>query len=619
MAATNSSQNKLFQLPLGSRKLASFFERLLGLSVLAKCYESAPKKLGTQQFLSGVLDYLGVRVKAIDSQKVLPSLPKEGPLLIVANHPLGGLEGVAITQLLLELRADTKVLTNNLLTRIPELQSTFIGVDVLSKNAARENVKGIRAASQHLKAGGALLIFPAGKVASVNVRSGKVEDHPWNRFAGNLLRRSGAACLPIYVDGYNSRFFYAMALIHSKLRTLLLPRELANKTGSELKLIIGEVIKPQEVKRFNDDRAVTDYLWMATAFLKRQAGLNNSVSSSISLSSDTDSVAVSVADPVIGPVTDPVKSKDAELNSVNALCSSSEAILNQLVDCQLIETDSYSVYCAPFNRLGSLAETIGIAREVTFSAAGEGTGNRVDTDRFDPHYLHLFIWDRKASRVVGGYRIGRVDEIVAQQGLDGLYSRTLFDFDKHYLNKIGKCLEMGRSFVHPDYQRLPQTLDLLWRGIGLYVAKNPEYHTLFGAVSISNEHSDLARALISECMLESFCAEQRFLEDVKPLVPLKVSGKIWTDAMLASLNHVSMVNKLIGRCDPGKALPTLLRHYLSLNGKFVCFSINEVFNDSLDGLILVDLRKTPSKYLKRYLSKEGAANFLAKWDMSSEA
>jgi hypothetical protein len=266
-----------------------------------------------------------------------------------------------------------------------------------------------------------------------------------------------------------------------------------------------------------------------------------------------------------------------------------------------------------------LTETIGIAREVTFSAAGEGTGNRVDTDRFDPHYLHLFIWDRKASRVVGGYRIGRVDEIVEQQGLDGLYSRTLFDFDEHYLNKIGKCLEMGRSFVHPDYQRLPQTLDLLWRGIGLYVAKNPEYHTLFGAVSISNEHSDLARALISECMLESFCAEQRFLEDVKPLVPLKVSGKIWTDAMLASLNHVSMVNKLIGRCDPGKALPTLLRHYLSLNGKFVCFSINEVFNDSLDGLILVDLRKTPSKYLKRYLSKEGAANFLAKWDMSSEA
>ena len=603
---SHSSATKLFQLPLGNRKLASLLERLLGLSRLAKCYESASKHIGIQPFLSGVLSDLNVAVTVIDEQDVFTNLPQEGPLLIVANHPLGGLEGVAITKLLLARRADTKVLTNNLLTRIPELKSTFIGVDVLSKNATRENAKGIRAASSHLKAGGALLIFPAGKVASVNIRSAKVEDHRWNRFAGNLLRRSGAACLPIYVDGYNSRLFYFMGLIHPMLRTLLLPRELANKVGSELKLIIGEVIKPQEIKRFDDDRAVTDYLWMATAFLKRHTRINEDTKSSCSI------------DPAIDSLSDSPAIENAESDDLAALSPSSEATLKQLVDCRLIETEQYSVYCASFDRLGCLAEDIGIAREVTFSAAGEGTGNSVDTDRFDPHYLHLFIWDNKASRVVGGYRIGRVDEIVERHGLDGLYSRTLYDFDQHYLDKMGKTLEMGRSFVHPDYQRLPQTLDLLWRGIGLYVAKNPEYHTLFGAVSISKEHSDLARALISECMLESFCAEQRFLDDVKPLVPLKVSGKIWTNAMLASLNHVSMVNKLIGRCDPGKALPTLLRHYLSLNGKFVCFSINEVFNDSLDGLILVDLRKTPSKYLKRYLSKQGAADFLAKWNVVLE-
>ena len=170
---------------------------------------------------------------------------------------------------------------------------------------------------------------------------------------------------------------------------------------------------------------------------------------------------------------------------------------------------------------------------------------------------------------------------------------------------------MGRSFIHPDYQRHPLVLDLLWRGIGRYVAKKPQFHTLFGAVSISREHSDLARALIEECMLESFCAEQRFLDDVRPVAPLRVSGKLWTREMLTSLTHISVVNKLVGRCDPGKALPTLLRHYLSLNGRFVCFSLNKVFNDSLDGLILVDLRETPKKYLKRYLGKDGAANFLA--------
>ena len=591
MSISNTPAVNPFKLPLRSRKLANFLERLLGLTTLSKCYDSASKNVGTKQFLLGVLKYLDVRLKAIDAQNVLQNLPAEGPLLIVANHPLGGLEGVTITQLLLERRPDTKVLTNNLLTRIPELQSTFIGVDVLSKNAARENAKGIRKASQHLKTGGALLIFPAGKVASVNVRRRAVEDHQWNRFAGNLLRRSGASCLPIHVDGYNSRLFYLMALIHPKLRTLLLPRELANKGGRELKLIIGEMIKPQEIARLESDKAITHYLRMATEFLKYDARKAKRSTSSLAF--------------------EPIKKQSIRLDETSS--GSAEAILNQLVDCRLIESEQYDVYCAPFNRLGSLAESIGVAREITFRAAGEGTGNRVDSDRFDPFYLHLFIWDKKALRVVGGYRIGRVDEIIAQHGFAGLYSKTLFDFDQQYLNKIGKTLEMGRSFVHPDYQRLPQTLDLLWRGIGLYVAQNPEYHTLFGAVSISNEHSDLARALISECMLESFCAEQRFLDDVKPLAPLKVSGKLWTNDMLASLNHVSVVNKLIGRCDPGKALPTLLRHYLSLNGKFVCFSLNKVFNDSLDGLILVDLRKTPTKYLKRYLGKQGAANFLAKW------
>ena len=151
MSNSNLPAANPFKLPLRSHKLASFLERLLGLSTLSKCYDSAPKNRGTQQFLLGVLSYLDVRLKTIDTQNVLQRLPAEGPLLIVANHPLGGLEGIAITQLLLELRPDTKVLTNNLLTRIPELQSTFIGVDVLSKNAARENAKGIRTASQHLK------------------------------------------------------------------------------------------------------------------------------------------------------------------------------------------------------------------------------------------------------------------------------------------------------------------------------------------------------------------------------------------------------------------------------------------------------------------------------------
>ena len=107
--------------------------------------------------------------------------------------------------------------------------------------------------------------------------------------------------------------------------------------------------------------------------------------------------------------------------------------------------------------------------------------------------------------------------------------------------------------------------------------------------------------------------------DVEPVAPLSVSGKVWSREMLATLCHVPLVNKLVGCCDPGKALPILLRHYLSLNGKFVCFSVNKAFNDSLDGLILVDLSKVPEKYMKRYLGAEGLEHYQKHWKNQVQA
>ncbi len=580
-----------FRLPLRPRWLASTLERLLGLSALERCHASAPKGQGTEAFLQGVLDHLEVTLEAVDPGGVLERLPSEGPLLVVANHPLGGLEGVAITRLLMAQRPDIKVLTNELLTRIPELSDTFIGVDVLSRDAGQANVRGLREANQHLQNGGALLMFPAGKVAAVNPRSRSIEEHPWHRVAGRLMRRSGANCLPIRVEGANSWLFYALGLVHPLLRTLQLPRELANKRGKTLRLVIGESVTSAELRHLDGDVALTNYLRLSTEVLKSEGKVKK------------QSAAISFE-----PIADVSSRRD-----------SIDQALAAIAPWRLLETDPFDVYCAPYAELGCLIEEIGVAREITFRAAGEGTGNRIDSDRFDPHYEHLFVWDKNAKCVVGGYRIGRTREIVDQHGIDALYSRTLYDFDVAYLDKIGNPLEMGRSFVHPDYQRQPKALDLLWRGIGHYVASNPEYHTLFGAVSISNEHSDLARAFIADSMLESFAAEPDFRTDVRPLEPLRAGGRVWTPEMLAELNHVSLINKLVGRCDPGKSLPTLLRHYLSLNGRFVCFSVNRVFNDSLDGLILVDLRKTSPKYLNRYLGKEGAQRFLDYWKQVSAA
>ena len=577
-----------FRLPLKSRPVAGAIERILGLHRLADCYDQRPSNADTNEFLDFALKNLGISLHTPGGEQSLAKIPTTGPLLIVANHPLGGLEGIAITKLMLAIRPDFKVLTNEILTRIPEFQNVFVGVNVLSENAAaaRENFRGVRQVSKHLQDGGALLMFPAGRVSSINVRKRRIEDRPWNRLAGKLLKRSGATCLPIHVGGYNSKLFYSLGLIHPRLRTALLPRELANKENSTLSLTIGDPITPAELRHLDNERSITDYLRLATDFLNVQHERSHAPSS---------------------------------LDFAEILQSDTEASqhLEQLEEFRLISTDTFDVYCAPYDRLGPVMNEIGIAREVTFRDVGEGTGNAVDTDRFDPNYLHLFIWDKEQNRIAGGYRIGHPQSIADKYGMDALYARTLFNFDRNYLDKVGCSLEMGRSFVYPDYQRHPMVLDLLWRGIGAYVAENPQYHTLFGAVSISREYSNFARALIAESMVAAFPADQEYMQDVNPIVPLKVSRKPWSKAMLQSLSNVSALNKLVGRCEPDKGLPTLLRHYLSLNGKFVCFSVNKVFNDALDGLILVDIRKMPKRYLKRYLGKEGSKGFIEKWEQES--
>ena len=134
-----------FELPLKSRLLAKVAGSVLGLAPLAKHYSSRPSSENAKSFLDYTLSALGIDVE-VESSGLLTQIPKTGPVLVVANHPLGGLEGVAIAQMLLKVRPDVQVLTNEMLTRIPELSDIFIGVDVLSANAAHKNLSGMRKA-----------------------------------------------------------------------------------------------------------------------------------------------------------------------------------------------------------------------------------------------------------------------------------------------------------------------------------------------------------------------------------------------------------------------------------------------------------------------------------------
>ncbi|WP_320821957.1 lysophospholipid acyltransferase family protein [Reinekea sp.] len=571
-----------FRVPLTRPWLARLFERALGLSSLARIYDSRPPAASAEQLLDHALHSLNCPVQLLGSS-LQEVLPESGATLVVANHPLGGIEGIALSRALLAVRPDTKVLTNELLATIPELTELFLGVDVLGRKRAHKNTAGVRAASDHLAQGGVLLVFPAGQVSAMRWGDFTVNDRAWNNLVGRLAVQYKATCVPVFVHNTNPLYFQLAGLAHKRLRTLLLPRQLANKAGQAVTLTVGAALRARDYAQLTP-AAVTHLLRMSTYFL--------------------------APGPVKAPVPHrtPLAPPDPSGVSIELL-----AELAELAPYKLLSKGKFDVYCAPFASMDLVFDALARAREVTFRAVGEGTGNDRDTDRFDPHYQHLFIWDSEQQAIVGGYRLGETDKIVAHFGVNALYSRSLYRYDAAYIQTIGNALEVGRSFVTEAYQRHPAALDLLWRGIGQYIVKNPRYSVLFGCVSISSDHSEMARAFISDAMMESFQAEQKFLADVKPIVPLRVKGKVWSNRMLASIRDISVFNKLVGQCDPGKTIPILLRHYLALNGRFVGFSVNRGFNDALDGLILVDLRKMPTRYLNRYLGKDGLTNFLAYW------
>lgn len=578
------------ELPIRSTWLNRLAVAATGLTPLAALYDDwleAPRATGVpvaRQFLDFTLDRMNASLHW-SPDAPLREVPDAGPLLVVANHPLGCLEGMLLTRELLRHRPDTKVLANELLLRFPEFAEVFIGVDVLSRRARQRNSRGIRAACRHLQNGGSLLVFPAGTVSTINLLRRRIEDRPWSHLVGQLQKRYRTACLTVHVDARNRIGFYLAGLVSRRLRTALLPRELANKRDYVMTASAGEVLRAREAELIGDATDITRYLRLGSELL----GARSRPAASRSEARVEHPVAADVDLPLI----------TQQLVSLRPYC--------------LLQDGPFAVYCAPYAGLGPMLQQIAIERERTFRAAGEGTGRELDSDGFDPHYWHLWAWDHDAGRLVGGYRIGRVDAVVREHGLEGLYSRSLYRFDPRFLAGLDSAVEVGRSFVTLAYQRHPRALDLLWRGIGSFIARNPGYHTLFGCVSISGQYSRLARAFLADALLQNFGVTPELRAQVRPQNPLRIAGRNWKPEMLAQLGNVAIINKLLGHLDTGKRIPILLRHYLALNGRFASFTVNDGFNDSLDGLIFVDLRQAPRKYLKRYLGADGANQFLHYW------
>ncbi len=566
---------------------------LLGLRRCARLYAALEPCLDAGSFAEQALQCLGIRWQV--EQKYLERVPREGAVVVVANHPFGGVDGLALIAMLRRVRPDIKVLANPVLARFAELREVVIPLDPFGTRQARQrNVAAVRAGHRWLATGGLLVVFPAGEVAHFHLQNREVMDPEWQDGVSRLVRRSGAAVVPVYFPGSNGIAFQAAGLLHRRLRTALLARQLLNKQGTLLTMRIGEAIPAKRLKAFVTDRELVDYLRLRTYLLGQQ--------------SPDRPVSAVLPQPALPGRQEPL----VEAVPAGQLLQEIARLPDEAL---LHEHGSYQVWCIKAVQSPLLLREIGRLRELTFRGHGEGTGRALDLDGFDEHYLHLFVWNTERRELVGAYRIGLSDEILFKQGCQGLYTSTLFHYREQLFREIGPALEMGRSFVRPEYQKSFAPLLLLWQGIGQFLVRNPRYRVLFGPVSISREYGDFSRQLIAGSLARHMTIPA-LARLVAPRVPVttrlpRVKGcpRNLAEAFAGS---VDSVHALVADLEADqKGLPVLLRHYLNLGGKILAFNLDPDFSEVIDGLILVDMNQTELRTLERYLGKEGAAFYRA--------
>jgi putative hemolysin len=258
-----------------------------------------------------------------------------------------------------------------------------------------------------------------------------------------------------------------------------------------------------------------------------------------------------------------------------------------------------------------LAE-IGRCRELAFREVGEGTGRSSDLDRFDSYYQHLFLWDENSRRLAGAYRLAITSDVLPRFGISGLYTSTLFRFKPAFFERLGPAVELGRSFVLPEYQKNYAPLLLLWKGITRVVERRPDAPVLFGAVSISREYRAASRGLIATYLR---CrASHELSRLVKPRRPFRHA--VLRDRLIrrfselaTDIEDLSLSIADIEQDDKG--VPVLIRQYLRAGGRVLGFNVDPKFSDVLDALIAADLRSAPLPLLERCMGRAEARAFLA--------
>lgn len=233
--------------PLLKRCVIKGIEAVSGQRTLRRLYLGYRRDTQSQEgFWSSAVRLLGLDIQ-FDAER-LRAIPERGPLVVVANHPFGVIDGIVLAWLIEQVRPDFKVIVNSVLSRAEEARRHLLPIDFADTDSAkRMNLASRAAARALLEQGGAIVVFPGGTVSTALTPRGRAYDPAWKPFTARLIMQSNATVVPIYFKGQNSRLFQLASLLHPTLRLALFFHEARNKMHQQIKVLIGRALAAWEL------------------------------------------------------------------------------------------------------------------------------------------------------------------------------------------------------------------------------------------------------------------------------------------------------------------------------------------------------------------------------------
>jgi len=541
----------------------TFFKKLIYENEINNFLQTN-ENLGAFDFIDAVLEYFNFSYKVLNNQ--IENIPSQGRVIIVANHPLGALDALSLVNLIKKVRSDVKIVANDFLTQINQLQPILLGVDSFGASTSKQMIKEIY---ESLDKEEVVIIFPSGEVS--RARPAGIKDTTWHKGFLKFALKKNAPILPVFIKAKNSTFFYTISSINKTLSTALLPYEMFNKKNKTLEFIVGEIIP---FKSFNNDNLG----------IKTKVNLFKKHIYNIS------------------------KNKKPIFQTQKCIAhpENRQEIKEELQASTLLgsTTDGKKIYLFDFQIQSAVMREISRLREFTFRKVDEGTGKKRDADEYDEYYQHIVLWDEDKLEIVGSYRIGNSDFINDCFGFDGFYSNTLFKFKPEFQKYLYNSIELGRSFVQPRYWG-SRALDYLWQGIGAYLYRNPHIRYIFGPVSLSSSVPKGAKNLIVYYYTKYYQSDEEFVDAIKPY---EISQKDLKelDAIFKGTNEKEdflILKEYLEHYNT--TVPILYKQYTELceqgGTKFLGFNIDKEFNNCVDGFLVGDVNMFKEKKRKRYI------------------